>query len=119
MHVARLNGKMGLELLTVVSCLDPHSLSVCCYHCLSCCRGLISEIRERPSMNLDDIRLVASTFKEYQIRRICRCNLGEPFTAGNIHEQLGIIRAANPDTEIIIGTRCGLFILNQGEVSSE
>jgi uncharacterized Fe-S cluster-containing radical SAM superfamily protein len=82
---------------------------VCCYNCVSCYRETVAVIRKRKSMDLDDIRRVASLLATHGIPQLSFFNLGDPFCAGNIHEQLKIIRSANPDIRITMSTN-GLLL---------
>ena len=77
---------------------------VCCYNCVSCYRKTVARIRKRQSMDIDDIRRVASMLATHGVQHLSFFSLGDPFCAGNIHEQLKIIRSANPEMRILIST---------------
>jgi hypothetical protein len=81
----------------------------CCYNCLSCNRQLLSKIRKRKSMDLDDIRRVSTELATNEVKHLCFFNLGEPFCAEDIYEQLNIIRSANSNIRITISTN-GLLL---------
>lgn len=76
----------------------------CCYNCVSCYRRMVERNRKRRSMDLDDVRRVAGMLAAHRVRNLNFFNLGDPFAAPEVREQLRIIREANPEMRIEIST---------------
>jgi wyosine [tRNA(Phe)-imidazoG37] synthetase (radical SAM superfamily) len=60
-------------------------------------------------MDIDDIRRAADEIAKHNIQRLSFFNLGEPFLANDIKEQLNIIRTTNPHLNITISTNGALL----------
>ncbi len=82
---------------------------VCPYRCTACYRTLVQGRRLSTRMTLDDIRKVATTIRKHRIESLSFFNLGEPFAAPDVGDQLHILRESNPNLAIRISTN-GLLL---------
>lgn len=89
--------------------LMVENTSTCCYRCVGCYRDLLTASRGGSKMSLDDIRRVSSELERHAIQSLFFFNLGEPFCASDILEQMQIIRNGNPDLRIILSTNGALL----------
>jgi len=76
----------------------------CNYKCIGCDRNSVLSIRNKNSLDLDDIRKISLIIKECQIKQISFFNLGEPFISADIYNEINIIRNDNPDLNIVVST---------------
>ena len=88
----------------------PKGLSVentvrCNLRCLSCCRDKILETRHgQHSLDLADVETVSQTLARIGADYCGYYNLGEPFLAPTIRDELRIVRQHNPTIKILIST---------------
>ncbi|MGQ9574268.1 MAG: radical SAM protein [Thermoguttaceae bacterium] len=85
--------------------------TVCCnLRCLSCCRQQVLKTRRgQRFLSLEDVKTVARTLRRLRARYCGYYNLGEPFFSPTIGRELEILRAFNPELEILISTN-GLLL---------
>jgi pyruvate-formate lyase-activating enzyme len=76
----------------------------CSYRCKSCSRMLVSRTRKAKRMSLSDIQKIATIIQKHKINHICFLNLGDPFAAPDVYDQLRIIREKNPNVSILTST---------------
>jgi hypothetical protein len=87
-----------------ISGLMIENTIACNLWCSGCSREEVVKTRSKKAMNSDDMKIIASFLKEAGITSIWFFNLGEPFSSPRIYEHLSIIRAENPDIEIVMST---------------
>jgi hypothetical protein len=77
---------------------------LCPYQCTACYRSSIMGIRRSNQMTLENIRKVASIIRQHEISHLSFFNLGEPFAASIVKDQLHILRENSPELSITIST---------------
>jgi len=62
------------------------------YHCKSCFRDLAVHLRKETCISKEDIRKIAEDINKHNIKTVSFFNLGEPYAASEVVEQLQILR---------------------------
>ncbi len=92
--------------------------ALCNFKCIGC-RGEWTGIRSSARMSMEDIRLVSGIIHEHGIRHMSFFNLGEPFLAGNILEQISLIKEENPGITISCSTNGALVNSDEKRAAAE
>jgi len=85
--------------------IQVENTAYCNLRCRMCNRERILDLRSgKHSLSLDDVETLARMVRTYGIEFIHYFNLGEPFMAADIREQIQIIRKYNPSVRISTST---------------
>ncbi|MBN1307619.1 MAG: radical SAM protein, partial [Chitinispirillaceae bacterium] len=76
----------------------------CNYNCRSCTRALITKMRSKKNLSLDEVKKLSLMIREYGIKRLYYFKLGEIFLSPTIYEEVSVFRGDNPDIEINVET---------------
>jgi pyruvate-formate lyase-activating enzyme len=97
------------EYKTPKKAIQVENTAVCNLKCLSCHREIIAKTRRRMTMSKMDIEKVALTVRNYGIKKIAFFNLGEPFLAPRVAEDIDVLRRHNPYVYISTATN-GIYL---------
>jgi sulfatase maturation enzyme AslB (radical SAM superfamily) len=92
--------------------------TVCCnLRCIGCFRETVMKTRDKRTMSLSDMEIVARTLAEAKTTSVSFFNLGEPFLPANVLDGLRIIRDHNPNIAIHSATN-GVLIDSDDKVAA-
>ncbi len=77
---------------------------LCNLRCDACRRDQLLKTRKQVTMSLENIRKVASIIRDHSIQLVYFFNLGEPFLAKNVLDQVSVVRGYNPELPIHTST---------------